>query len=85
VNTGRIDPDLAAQRWVARFIGRPPDGRATSGGCLLDPLPHGCPADRFLISTAIELACALVTYDARPLEFAHANGRRHGFRVAETV
>jgi PIN domain nuclease of toxin-antitoxin system len=48
-------------------------------------LPHRDPADRLLIATAIELACPMVTYDARILEFARDHGRRHGFRVAETV
>jgi len=42
---------------------------------------HRDPADRLLISTAIELACPLVTYDGRIARFGERRGRQDRFVV----
>jgi PIN domain nuclease of toxin-antitoxin system len=88
VDTRRIELDLPIDSWVARFVERP--------GIEAVPLAHGAacrsyrlyqledrdPADRLLISTAIELACPLVTYDERILRFATEYGRQYGFSAS---
>jgi PIN domain nuclease of toxin-antitoxin system len=85
LDTGRIELDLPLQDWLARFVARP--------GILAVPLTHGAaarayslhhfehrdPADRLLAATAIELSCALVTYDERLLRFGERHGRQYGF------
>jgi PIN domain nuclease of toxin-antitoxin system len=89
VDTGRIELDLPTDAWVTRFIGRPgiepvPLGhRAASRSYQLHHLDHRDPADRLLIATAIELACALVTYDERILRFGRRYGRRYGFAARD--
>jgi PIN domain nuclease of toxin-antitoxin system len=91
VDVGRLDLDVTATRWVERFLARPGVAdapltwRMASEAYRLEPLEHRDPADRLLIATAIELACPLVTYDARIAAFGAAHGRRHGFEVAEEV
>ncbi len=88
INAGRMDLGMAASDGVRRFLGRP--GLASAPlTCLaaassyqLDPLEHRDPADRLLIATAIDLACPLITYDARILDFAQAHGREYAFMIA---
>jgi len=69
VDTGRIELDLPIEEWAKRFLERPglksvPLGhRAALRSYQLYHLPHRDPADRLLITTAIELACPLVTYE----------------------
>jgi PIN domain nuclease of toxin-antitoxin system len=88
VDTRRIELDLPIEAWIARFVERP--------GIEAVPLAHGAacrsyrlyqlehrdPADRLLISTAIELACPLVTYDERILRFATEYGPQYGFSAS---
>jgi PIN domain nuclease of toxin-antitoxin system len=87
VDTGRIDLDIPAEAWLERFLERPgieavPLGcRAASRAYQLHHLEHRDPADRLLISTAIELACPLVTYDERIARFAERRGRQYRFAV----
>jgi PIN domain nuclease of toxin-antitoxin system len=88
VDNGRVELDLPAAAWVERFLDRPgvevvPLGHAAA--CRAYQLPHlehRDPADRLLIATAIELACPLVTYEARIERFAKNHGRQYGFGVA---
>ena len=47
----------------------------------LHHLEHRDPADRLLISTTIELACPLVTYDERIQHFGKRRGRQYRFAV----
>jgi PIN domain nuclease of toxin-antitoxin system len=88
VDTGRIALDLPVETWIERFLGRPgieavPLGhRAASRAYRLHHLEHRDPADRFLIATAIELACPLVTYDERIARFGKRHGRQYRFAVA---
>ena len=88
VDTGRVNLDVAVPRWVERFMGRPgfvaaPLGcRPASSAYLVDAIEHRDPADSLLIATAIDLACPLVTYDARIAAFGATHGRRYGFEVA---
>jgi PIN domain nuclease of toxin-antitoxin system len=87
VDTGRIDLDLPVEAWVSRFIERPgvaavPVGhRAASRSYQLQHFAHCDPADRLLITTAIELGCPLVTYDERIATFGKRHGRQHRFTV----
>lgn len=87
VDTGRIDLDLPVEAWVSRFIERPgvaavPVGhRAASRSYQLQHFAHRDPADRLLITTAIELGCPLVTYDERIATFGKRHGRQHRFTV----
>ena len=91
VDVGRIELDLPAPAWMARFLARPgvveqPMGwRVATGAYALDGLDHHDPADRMLIATAIALGCPLVTYDERFIAFAARDGRRQGFTVASDV
>jgi len=88
VDAGHIELDLPPEAWVERFLDRPgievvPLGyRAACRAYQLHGIEHRDPADRFLIATAIELACPLVTHDDRIERFARRHGRRYGFRVA---
>lgn len=88
VDTGRIDLDVPVEAWIERFLGRPGIAaaalghRAASRSYQLQRLEHRDPADRLLIATAIDLACPLVTYDARIARFAQMHGGQHRFAVA---
>ena len=87
VDAGRIDLDCPVEAWIERFLGRPgveaaPLGhRAACRSYRLHHLEHRDPADRLLVATAIELSCALVTYDERIQRFAERRGRQYGFAV----
>jgi PIN domain nuclease of toxin-antitoxin system len=87
VYTGRIDLDVPVEAWLERFLGRPGieavplDYRAASRAYQLHHFEHRDPADRLLISTAIELACPLVTYDERIAHFGKRRGRQYRFTV----
>jgi PIN domain nuclease of toxin-antitoxin system len=84
---GRIELDVPATRWVARFLDKPGvaaaplDWRAASAAYDLEGLDHRDPADRLLIASAISLSRPLVTYDARIIDFATGRGRTQGFSV----
>ena len=88
VDGGRIDLDLPVDAWVKRFVSRPGveaaplNHRAASRAYQFQHLEHRDPADRLLIATAIELACPLITYDERILQFGSRHGRQYGFAVA---
>jgi PIN domain nuclease of toxin-antitoxin system len=88
VDTGRIVLDLPVEGWIERFLGRPGveavplSHGAASRTYQLHRLEHRDPADRFLIATAIELACPLVTYDERIVRFGKKHGRQYRFAVA---
>jgi PIN domain nuclease of toxin-antitoxin system len=88
VHTGRIDLDIPIEAWIERFLNRPgivgaPLGHyAASRSYQLHGLEHRDPADRLLISTAIELGCPLVTYDERIARFCKRHGRQYRFAVA---
>jgi PIN domain nuclease of toxin-antitoxin system len=88
VDGGRIELDVAIEDWVTRFLGRPGvapaslDHRAAARSYRLHHLEHRDPADRLLISTAIELGCPLVSYDNRIARFGERHGRQCGFAVA---
>jgi PIN domain nuclease of toxin-antitoxin system len=85
VNGGRLSLDLPVEGWVRRFLDRPgveaapltPFAAARSYP--LANLEHRDPGDRLLISSAIEAACPLVTYDARIIGFAQGIGQQSGF------
>jgi len=85
LDTGRINLDSTIEAWLDRFTDRPGidavplTHHATAGAYRLHHLPHRDPADRLLIATAIELACPMVTYDARITHFADAHGSQYGF------
>jgi PIN domain nuclease of toxin-antitoxin system len=87
VDTGRIYLDRPVAVWVDRFVGRPGveavplSHHAAARAYRLDRLPHRDPGDHLLIATAIELACPLVTYDARIAEFGGTHGSQYGFVV----
>jgi PIN domain nuclease of toxin-antitoxin system len=87
VDTGRIDLDIPVEAWIERFLGRPGveaaalEHRAACRSYQLHHLEHRDPADRFLIATAIELACPLVTYDVRIARFGEKHGRQYRFAV----
>jgi len=55
--------------------------RAASPAYQLHHFEHRDPADRLLISTAIELECPLVTYHERIARFGKRRGRQYGFAV----
>lgn len=88
VDTGRFRLDVAAGEWVDRFVSLPGitpvplSHRAASRSYHLHHFENRDPADRLLIATAIELECALVTYDAAITRFAQEHGRQYGFTVA---
>lgn len=87
VDLGRIALDLEPHAWLARFLARsgleaiPLSLTAAIRAYALLGLAHRDPADRLLIATAIELACPLVTYDERILEFSAKAGLSEGFRA----
>jgi PIN domain nuclease of toxin-antitoxin system len=88
VDGGRIDLDLSVDAWVKRFVSRPGveaaplNHRAASRAYQFHHLEHRDPGDRLLMATAIELACPLITYDERILQFGSRHGRQYGFAVA---
>lgn len=88
-DTGRIALDMPVVDRLARFIARqgietaPLSWRAAAGAYGWPALEHRDPADRLLIATAIELACPLVTYDARIAAFGREHGGAYGFRVVD--
>jgi hypothetical protein len=53
--------------------------RAATRAYQLHHLEHRDPADRFLIATAIELACPLVTDDDRIARFGKKHGTQYRF------
>ncbi len=85
VDGGRIEIDIPVEGWVRRFLDRPGieaaplHHNAAARAYTLHHLEHRDPADRLLISTAIELACPLITYDDRILAFSGRHGRQYGF------
>jgi PIN domain nuclease of toxin-antitoxin system len=87
VDTGRIDLYIPVEGWVERFLDRPGieavplSYRAASRAYQLHDLEHRDPVDRLLISTAIELACPLVTYDERIARFGERRGREYRFSL----
>ena len=87
VDTNRIELDVPIEAWVTRFLGRPGmhgvplTHDAAARSYRLHHLEHRDPADRLLIATAIELGCALVTYDGRIARFGNRHGRQYGFAV----
>ncbi len=87
VDGGRIEIDIPVEAWVRRFIDRPGvesaplNYAAAARAYTLFHLEHRDPADRLLISSAIELACPLVTYDDRIERFGKTHGSQYGFRV----
>jgi PIN domain nuclease of toxin-antitoxin system len=87
VDTGRIDLDVPVEAWINRFLGRPGieavplSHRAACRSYQLHHLEHRDPADRLLIATAIELSCALVTYDERIARFGNKHGRQYQFAI----
>lgn len=87
VDLGRIELDLPAESWLARFLDRPgveavPLGHlAAIRAYQLHQFVHRDPADRLLIATAIEQRAALVTYDEHIVAFGKKYGRRYGLAV----
>jgi PIN domain nuclease of toxin-antitoxin system len=87
VDTQRIELDIPVEAWVERFLDRPGaeavalGHRAASRSYQLHHLEHRDPADRLLIATAIELACPLVTYDDRIVQFSRKHGRQYRLAV----
>lgn len=87
VDTGRIDLDIPIAAWIDRFLERPGiegiplSHRAASRSYQLHHLEHRDPADRLLITTAIDLACPLVTYDERIARFGKKHGRQYRFSI----
>lgn len=86
-DTGRIILDLPADTWIERSLKRPgveavplTHGAAVRAYQLHD-LEHRDPADRFLIATAIELGCPLVTHDERIAAFGQKHGAQYRFAV----
>ena len=88
VDRGLIDLDVPVDTWVRRFLQRPGieavrlSHEAASRSYQLHHLAHRDPADRLLIATSIELACPLVTYDARITRFGRTHGRQYRFVVS---
>ena len=84
---GHIELDLEPEAWLHRFLDRPGvaearlNYRVAARAYQLPGFVGQDPADRLLISTAIDLDCPLVTYDRRIAEFARCHGRQHRFRV----
>ena len=56
------------------------NGQVQTG--LDEKIEHRDPGDCLLISTAIELACPLVTYDERIARFGERRGREYRFAVS---
>jgi PIN domain nuclease of toxin-antitoxin system len=87
VDTGRIDLDLPVEAWIDRFLDRPGiapaqlSHRAACRSYQLHHLQTRDPADRLLVATAIELACPLVTYDERIVQFGKRHGRQYRFAI----
>jgi PIN domain nuclease of toxin-antitoxin system len=87
-DTGRVALDVPVVDWLERFMARPGletaplSWRAAAGAFVWPEFESRDPADRWLIATAIELNCPLVTYDERIAAFGHTNGSVNGFRVA---
>lgn len=84
-DTGKVRLDLSVDAWLERFVDRPGiraiplSHHAAVRAYQLHRLEHRDPGDRLLIATAIELACPLVTHDARILRFAEDHGSQYGF------
>jgi PIN domain nuclease of toxin-antitoxin system len=87
VGAGRIELNRSVAAWLADFCDVPGvraiplSPVAAARSYELRHLEHRDPADRLLIATAIELGCALITYDGRIVAFAERHGRRYGFSV----
>jgi PIN domain nuclease of toxin-antitoxin system len=87
VDTARISLDVPVELWIERFVDRPgieavPLGhRAAGRSYQLHHFEHRDPADRLLIATAIDLGCALVTYDERIVRFGKKHGPQYRFAV----
>jgi PIN domain nuclease of toxin-antitoxin system len=87
VDAEKVELDLPVAAWVERFVNRPGvesvalTHSAAARAYQMSKLEHRDPADRLLIATAIELACPLVTYDARISRFASRYGSQHRFSV----
>ena len=80
IQSGRPDAprvSVSAAHWYRSLVSLPGvrearlDGATALRSVDLPPL-HRDPADRFLIATAIELGAALVTRDARIIDYANA-------------
>jgi PIN domain nuclease of toxin-antitoxin system len=89
VDGGRIEIDIPVESWIRRFLDRPGieaaplNHNAAARAYTLHHLEHRDPADRLLISTAIERACPLITYDDRILAFSAGHGRQYGFTACD--
>ncbi len=87
LDQAHIELDLAPDQWLQRFLDRPGmemiplSLQAAARSYQLAGFEGRDPADRLLVSTAIELRCPLVTYDQRIARFAGRYGKQHGFRV----
>ena len=87
VDAERVELDLPVDVWVERFVNRPGvqsvalTHSAASRAYQMHRLEDRDPADRLLIATAMELACPMVTYDARISRFASKYGSQHRFSV----
>ena len=87
LHLGRIRLDVPLHDWVERFVGRPGVASAplTVGAAWraydLHQFERRDPADRLLISTAIDLSCPPVTYDEPITQFARRYGSRFRFAV----
>jgi PIN domain nuclease of toxin-antitoxin system len=85
--SGRIDLDLPAEEWIERFLDDPGieavplTHHAATRAYQLQHLRHRDPADRLLIATAIEIACPLITFDARIARFGEDHGSQYGFVI----
>lgn len=85
VHNGKLQLDTPTDRWVERFLDRPGiegvplNPAVASRSYQMHHLQYRDPADRLLIATAIDLACPLVTYDARILDFAKKFGPQYAF------
>ena len=79
--------DVPVDVWVKRFVSRPGveavplSYGAAARSYQLHALEQRDPADRLLIATAIELGCALVTYDERVGRFGRDHGAQYRFRA----
>lgn len=87
-DTGRISLDRPPEAWLERFLGRPGidavplTWRASARAYRLPNFERRDPADRLLVATAIELGCALVTYDGPLNDYAAGYGRQTGLKIA---
>jgi PIN domain nuclease of toxin-antitoxin system len=82
VRKGRIRLDLEPLPWFERFLSLPgvrltplAVAAAISSSFLAEPF-HGDPADRLLVATARTLPAALITRDAKILNYADAGHLR---------